>query len=216
MKNLIKFLCPFTFFVLVSLTWSCTSDSQDENIPNIENLKACFPSNDYKDNSKIRFLNERGEERVFSISYEEIEPDSRFEFPPFCLTGGELNFSPLIEENAEVVTLTDDVFVGYTIFFILDSSSDGTDLTARIVERFGTPTTAACNKLNQTGLLLFSLPKDDSLGDSMTLLGQDFENVLTGFWPGNDGFTTVYYNQEFGMLGFLDEFQELYVFDSYQ
>ena len=55
---------------------------------------------DYQNNSKIRYLNDRGNERVFSISYEEIEPGSRFEFPPFCEEGGLSILPPSIGENS--------------------------------------------------------------------------------------------------------------------
>jgi len=122
-----------------------------------------------------------------------------------------------------VFKLVDDQSPHYTACFLLNTlspdpnrefSPEGSDdAFLYVLNRRDTPSTGFITSFESTNL--FGLPKAKEIGTTLTLLEVQYDNVIEEVWPGNQGFLKIYFNQEFGLLGFLDEFDQLYTFDRY-
>lgn len=231
-------LNPFYFFVLLALS-ICFSCSDDENLnprEEIQNIEDHFPVADYKTYTSIVYKNALGREISFSISLVEGNTDTIVEFQDsLCIfeeVDSEIDFANLsVHGEYAVFSLVDENDPAYSVCFRITSATDSVienedfdilnRLSAFVGERSLTGPTEEDNPV------IFSFPldflfntiftfEDKSAAQDMILLGQDFVDVFETEWPSNIGITKMYVNEDFGMVAYLDENRDLFVWDRFE
>ena len=231
MKNKLQHSTIF-FLLLVLSAFSCFSCSQDQDddIQEARTIQdgdiisvdtdidqSLYPMQAYQANSKIIFKNDRARQQIFSLSFmdgKEIVSTTR-EGEEISYTLEYNNFHVLNDTfpNYEMnIGVKNDVFSSSIqhCVYINVAEHPSQDFPFEFLRPFSVLPTIICDDEEATFFIANS--------EDITLLDQEFNDVITFTVGngGNDGLKVVYVNSAQGVVGFIDEFDDLFVFDRFE
>lgn len=229
-----------SFYLLLLLSFCiCLSCSDDEDIntnsaemdTEVPQLEDHFPVEDYQSSNGIVYRNAFGREVIFTISFTEGQTDSLDTIQDSLCVFRPLNpesfFTNLSVIGEYVVfSLIDENDPAYAACFRLSTFDEGeiisrNSLSVFVGQRILTGPTGGGGPIFDFLNLDFLFTRvfsftDKSAAQNVILLGEEFDNVFEVEWLQNDGITKMYINEDFGMLAFLDENKDLFIFDRYE
>ena len=202
-----KFIKLLTILALAALI-GCSEESSDNNSLgklNINDVVQFIPKNDYMNNSTLIFKNAQGLEKSFTISTSSNELNKVFGEKTYKAENLEIN---LIDPNTDEYRLNINVGSNYTT---------STESVSYI----------SCGLLNDTNdglvpvidmVLENSRLNSHTIHAELVLNNKSFTDVHQSIDLSSqvNGFSNLYYNSEFGIIGFTDELNELWVFEKYE
>lgn len=192
--------------VIVSLA-SCQKDNRSNVNPNsgqlasleVDALLPFLPLENMEGVTKVVFENAMGEEKVYDIEITEKAIDR------------EVNAVEYQADQIAILYSNPDDF--YTIAAIASGNYSSVTASNLYIQAIVNQTLVPCSlSINEEGqpLLAFFYEQKD-------LLGQSFSNVFSNMFHDKDGaFGELYYNFEYGIIGFRDENGDLFVFKEYK
>ncbi len=202
-----KKLIIFTFVVLF---WSCQKETPVVENSNelatlkIESLKKLLPLTEISSKTKVVFYNEERKEIVFDFELEEELKEKIVASKPYFaekISGSYINesihdyslyFLGTGNYNNHNNTIGSNLFVSAGITQFVESA-----VTKLSLDDTGTPIIA-------------------QYYDTKQLLDKEFENVYSNFIVSEfTSFSEIYYNATYGIIGFKDRQDDLYVFKEF-
>ncbi len=210
MKKLSKILLIPVAIIAIMAIVRCNKDDDASQEPQqyhltIDNILEKFPQDLYENSSKIVFKNESGGTRVLSILPEHALQSRTHMGRDYTVDA--LNYR-LVEEN-------DD---SYIIQVTVDAQYGAFDPNFKPLE-FILIIMSGLKNAGTNNITLMTVEVDgvafDNYSETFDLNGKEFTDVYySRIYPTSTAFSSIYFNPEFGVIGFQDENDVLYVFDS--
>ena len=168
----------------------------------IEGVKKLFPQDKYRNNAYVIFKDSIETEKKMTISWDE---------------GTFHNSSNPTDYNRYF--LIEEALLTYQIEASLQANASHLQKVETL------SVTIAANNTSAAAWLLISYPnpKTESITSDIVapreLLGKSFDDVYfvnCPSFPNQSGYTQIYFNEEFGVIGFTDENDNLFVFERFE
>lgn len=195
------------YTILISLLSSCskTNDNQYIELSIVDNF---FPD-EYKTGSKAVFVNSSRKSLTLSISYlDEVSEQT------IGTTG--LMF---LQDNFFVNLTTDTGKVGILVNGSAFVNSDLSEIRPFVSYLMRSGTSISNSSLQMEARLETNqvvTTCDGNFDVSKSILGREFFNVYGAVCAENQSFSELYVNEEFGIVGFKDDENELWAFDKFE
>lgn len=191
--------------LLVISVYSCsdTNNSKNNLEPiNIDNLKAFVPVDHMEDNSKVIFINEDGDEAIFSITSSSTTETSEINGHSY-------------ERELKSYSLSNINDPSYSLNILLSSHYHDNNTVVGLID---------CSLLTTKNGGWIPMVRLDGLGNTRTgtrqneILGtSNFSDVFSNVVLNEEvKHSKIFYNYEFGFVGFHDELNELWYLDRYE
>ncbi len=194
-------------FIFVVILFSCQKEEAVVEEPNelqtlkIENIKNFLPLVESESKTKVVFYNSEGDEIIFDFTLEEELKDKKVDSKSY--------FAEEISGSYINESIND-----YSLYFVGSGNYSTTDASNLFVSaginQFIEPVTTLLT-LNEQGNPVLAMHYD-----KIQLLDKEFENVYSNLIvPEFNSFSELYYNASYGIIGFKDRQNELYVFKGF-
>ncbi len=219
MKKSIKILLVPVAIIAIMAIVRCDKDDDTIQEPlqyqlTIDNILEKFPKDLYESSSKIVFKNESGGTRVLSILPEHALQNKSYGGRDYTVDA--LNYR-LVEENDDSYIIQVTVSAQYEYEFS-DINSNHIEYNFNPIESILILLTGLTNPgINNINLMTVEVDgvAFDNFSETFELNGKEFTDVYySRINPMSTAFSSIYFNAEFGVIGFQDENDVLYVFDS--
>ncbi len=222
MKKLSKILLIPVAIIAIMAIVRCDKDDVTSQEPQqyhltIDNILEEFPKDLYENSSRIVFKNETGGTRVLSILPEHALQNKSYGGRDYTVDA--LNYR-LVEENDDSYIIQVTVRAQYRYEFA-DINSNHIEYNFNPIESIDVTIAGLTSpgidninfvRISRIGTEVLTI---DNFSEELALNGKEFNGVYYSWvFPSSTAFSSIYYNPEFGVIGFQDENDVLYVFDS--